>query len=108
MTSGSTLRTPPRRWWPARSAAAGFAALLCIALTLTLGAGRAEGYPCGEPRPGRTLSVAVAEPECPRAEPAPKPRRKTDVLSLAFFVGMLGIALLIPIEYSRRRNTGPE
>jgi hypothetical protein len=104
MTFRSTLRPPPRRWWPARSIVVAFCA---ITLALTLGADRAAAYPCGEPRPSRTLSV-VAKEECPRPTLVPRTKRKADFASLAVFVGMVGLALVIPVRYSRRRSGDSE
>jgi hypothetical protein len=74
---------------------------------LSLGASPAGAYPCGEPRPSRTLSV-VAKEECPRPAPATRPRRQADFASLAVFVGMLALVLVVPVRYSRRRFDDPE
>jgi hypothetical protein len=53
------------------------------------------------------LSV-VAKEECPRPTLVPKTKRKADFASLAVFVGMIGLALLVPVRYSRRRAGDPE
>jgi hypothetical protein len=105
MTHGSPLRPPPRRW-SARTGGAGLVAAFCIALTvLTLGAGRAEAFPCGQPAPARTLS-AVSEDECRRPGVRERPpQEKTDFVSLALFVAVLGGVMAVPLNYSKR---GPE
>jgi hypothetical protein len=81
--------------------------LCVVVLALTGGANRADAYPCGEPRPSRTLSV-VAKEECPRPTLVPRTKRKADFASLAVFVGMVGLALVIPVRYSRRRSGDSE
>jgi hypothetical protein len=104
MTSRSILRPPPRRWWPARS----IVAVVCvIGLALTLGASQAAAYPCGEPRPSRALSV-VAKEECPRPTLTVQAKRRADFASLAVFVGLVSLALIVPVPYSRRRSADRE
>ena len=107
MTSGSLMRTPPRRRFASRIAAA-----FCIAcLMLSFGAGRADAYPCGAPpappsAPERGLSVTQGE-DCHRLEqPKPTERAEPNLLSLAIFVAGLFGVLLIPLNYKKR--TGPD
>ena len=104
MKSGSLMRTPPRRRFAWRIAAAS-----CITLVvLSLGVGRADAYPCGAPpsAPERGLAMTQGE-DCRRLEP-PKPaeRAEPNLLSLTVFVAALFGVLLIPINYKRR--AGPD
>ena len=105
MKFGSLLRTPPRRRFAWRIAAAS-----CIALlALSLGIGRADAYPCGAPpsAPERGLAMAQAD-DCRRSEtPQPAERAEPNLVSLAFFVAALFGVMLIPIRYSKRGDTGP-
>ena len=106
MKSGSLTRMPPRRRFAWRIAAAS-----CIAfLALSLGAGRAEAYPCGGPpsAPERGMAMTQGD-DCRRTEP-PKPaeRAEPNLLSLAVFVAALFGVLLIPINYKRRAGPTDE
>jgi hypothetical protein len=106
MKSGSLMRTPPRRRFAWRIAAAS-----CIAfLALSLGSGRADAYPCGAPpsAPERGLAVTQAD-DCRRSEP-PKPteRAEPNLLSLAIFVAALLGVMLVPINYKRRAGSDDE
>jgi hypothetical protein len=100
MKSGSLMRTPPRRRFASRIAAAS-----CIAcLALSFGTGRADAYPCGASPSAPERGVAMTQGEdCRRLEP-PKPaeRAEPNLLSLAVFVAALFGVLLIPINYKRR------
>ena len=95
----SSLRPPPRRWWPAWSASA-LAAFLCVFILALVAPRAAEAYPCGSPPAERTLSSAESDCRKP-GSPAPK-REQTDIVSLAFFVAGLAFVLLIPLRYSTR------
>jgi hypothetical protein len=100
MKSGSLMRTPPRRRFAWRIAAAS-----CIAfLALSFGIERADAYPCGAPpsAPERGLAMTSGE-DCRRLEePKPAERAEPDLLSLTIFVAGLFGVLLIPINYKRR------
>jgi hypothetical protein len=105
MKSGSLMRTPPRRRFAWRIAAASCSAFLA----LSLGIGRADAYPCGAPpsAPERGLAMAQAD-DCRRSEtPKPAERAEPNLVSLAFFVAALFGVMLIPIGYSRRGDTDP-
>ena len=106
MKSGSLMRTPPRRRFAWRIAAA-----FCIAcLALSLGIGRAEAYPCGAPpsAPERGLAMTQGE-DCRRLEqPKPAERPEPNLLSLAVFVAALFGVLLLPINYNRRADPDDE
>jgi hypothetical protein len=104
MTSGSLMRTPPRRRLASRIAAAS-----CIAcLALSFGNGRADAYPCGASPSAPERGVAMTQGEdCRRLEqPKPAERAEPNLLSLAIFVAGLFGVLLIPINYKRR--AGPD
>ena len=104
MTSGSLMRTPPRRRFASRIAAA-----FCIAcLALSFGSGRADAYPCGASPSAPERGVAMNQGEdCRRLEqPKPAERAEPNLLSLAIFVAALFGVLLIPINYKRR--AGPD
>ena len=102
MTSGSLMRTPPRRRFALRIATA-----FCIALlAISLGVGRADAYPCGAPpsAPERGLTMAQGD-DCRRQQsPKPAERAEPNLLSLAIFVAVIFGVLLIPINYSRQRD----
>lgn len=106
MKSGSLMRTPPRRRFAWRIAAA-----FCIAfLALSLGIGRADAFPCGGPpsAPERGLAMTQGD-ECRRPEPKkPTERAEPNLLSLAVFVAALFGVLLIPINYKRRADSDDE
>jgi hypothetical protein len=74
-------------------------------LFLTFGANQAAAYPCGKPQSSRTLS---AKEDCSRPTLKMRPERKADFTSLAVFVGMVALVLLVPARYSRRRAADPE
>jgi hypothetical protein len=104
MTSGSLMRTPPRRRFASRIAVA-----FCIAcLALSLGVGRAEAYPCGAPPSAPERGMTQGE-DCRRLEqPKPAERAEPNLLSLAVFVAALFGVLLIPINYKRRTDPDDE
>ena len=104
MKSGSLTRTPPRRRFALRIAAAS-----CIAfLALSLGSGRAEAYPCGAPPSAPERGLAMTD-DCRRSEPAkPTERAEPNLLSLAIFVAALLGVMLIPINYKRRAGSDDE
>ena len=104
MKSGSLMRTPPRRRFAWRIAAA-----FCIAcLALSVGTGRANAYPCGASPSAPERGVAQGE-DCRRLEqPKPAERAEPNLLSLAVFVAALFGVLLIPINYKRRAEPDDE
>ena len=104
MTSGSLMRTPPRRRFATRIAVA-----FCIAvLAISLGVGRAEAYPCGAPPSAPERGMTQGD-DCGRPKPAkPAERAEPNLVSLAVFVAALAGVLLIPIKYKRRTDTDPE
>lgn len=104
MKFGSLMRTPPRRRFAWRIAAAS-----CIAfLALSFGIGRADAYPCGASPSAPERGVAMTQGEdCRKLEqPKPAERAEPNLLSLAVFVAALFGVLLIPINYKRR--AGPD
>ena len=104
MKSGSLMRTPPRRRFAWRIAAAS-----CIALlALSLGIGRADAYPCADPPSASERGLVLTQGEdCRRLEqPKPAERAEPNLLSLAIFVAGLFGVLLVPINYKRR--AGPD
>jgi hypothetical protein len=105
MKSGSLMRTPPRRRFAWRIAAASS----IVFLALSVGIGRADAYPCGAPpsAPERGLAMPQGD-DCRRSEtPKPAERAEPNLVSLAFFVAALFGVMLIPIGYSRRGDTEP-
>ena len=106
MTSGSLMRTPPRRRFASRIAAA--SCIVCLALSF--GTGRADAYPCGVSPSAPERGVAMTQGEdCRRLEqPKPTERAEPNLLSLAVFVAALFGVLLIPINYKRRTDPDDE
>ncbi len=96
----SSLRPPPRRWWPARSTSVLVAFLCVIVLTLVV-ARSADAYPCGTPPAERAL-MSAPESDCRKPGTSVPKREETDFVSLAFFVAGLAFVLLIPLRYSTR------
>ncbi len=106
MKSGSLMRTPPRRRFAWRIAAASS----IVFLALSLGIGRADAYPCGGPPSAPECGLTMTQGEdCRRLEqPRPAERGEPNLLSLAIFVAGLFGVLLIPINYKRRAGSDDE
>jgi hypothetical protein len=107
MHCGTPGRTPPRR--PAFVGRLTRLVLLSL-LSLTVWAGPASAYPCGQSQPtgARTLAAHVAKAkQCEPSKPF-KRRGNADPISFAFFIGMIVAVLLVPAALWRREDQPPE
>ena len=113
MHCGTPGRTPPRR--PAFVGRL-IRLVLLLVLTLTVWAGPASSYPCGQTQPSgtRTLQAHIAKAEAKQCEPSTpfKRRGNADPISFAFFIGIFVAVLLVPVAVpvalGRRENLPPE
>jgi hypothetical protein len=108
MHCGTPGRTPPRR--PAFVGRLILLVLLLV-LTLTVWAGPASSYPCGDPQQTgtRTLAghIAKADESCEPSQPFKK-RGSADPMSFAFFIGIIFAVLLVPVAARRREDMPTE
>jgi hypothetical protein len=109
MHCGTSGRTPPRR--PAYVGRL-LLLVLVLLLSLTVWAGPASAYPCGQAQPSgtRTLAAHLAKANSKQCEPSKpfKRRGNADPISFAFFIGMIVAVLLVPAALGRREELPPE
>jgi uncharacterized integral membrane protein len=108
MHCGIPGRTPPRR--PAFVGRLILLVLLLV-LALTVWAGPASSYPCGQSQPTgtRTLAAHIAKAD-EKCEPpqSSKKRGNADPMSFAFFIGIIIAVLLVPVAVRRREDVPTE
>lgn len=102
MHCGTPGRTPPRR-----PAFVGRLILLVLSLllALTFWAGPASAYRCAPTATGTSAEHAAnaGEQQCEPTEPF-KRRGNADPLSFAFFIGIIGAIVIVPVAVWRREE----